>query len=262
MKERRSRGYLSGPPPFSIFLGNVPPNSRYNYFSPNFALYDFLFQSRSGSHSTSQSSQNTYVHSTTINPFVHLQTDELFNQWQIVSLILFVNRTREIKEAVKHVIDEKAQGVDIQRRTQAGYAFLRFSRLGVEHADDIVTQLQGLKVLDQEVVVERARDRPAREEREQNGEGGPYEGGEEHNYSGEGERGFGYRGGRGGRRGGKRYRGARRGRGGAGGGDRPSEGGEEGGDRRRRVRDDDDGGEDYTENRDNSEATGENWGVA
>lgn len=169
-RERRSRGYFSGPPPFSIFLGNVPPHSR----------------------------------------------------------------TREIKEAVKDVIDEKAQGVDIQRRTQAGYAFLRFSRLGAEHADDLVNALQGLRVLDQEVVVERARDRPVRgedgAEGDMNGGGG---GGEEGEGGEGGEGGSGYRG-RGGRRGGgKRYRGPRRGgRGGSYSGD----------DRRRRVRDDDDGG--------------------
>ena len=175
-------------------------------------------------------------------------------------LITLMRRTREIKEAVKDVIDNKAQGVDIQRRTQAGYAFLRFSRLGVEHADDLVTALQGLKVLDQEVVVERARDRPAREDDEQNGESAPYEGDEEPSYEGGGG---GFRGGRGGRRGsgGKRYRGARRGR---GGGERREGSSGDGEDRRRRVRDDDDagsGGEDYNESRDANTSGGnrEGW---
>lgn len=148
MRGRRGRGFYGGPPPFSIFLGNVPSFSR----------------------------------------------------------------TREIKEAVKDVIDKKAQGVDIQRRTQAGYAFLRFNRLGEEHADELVDSLQGLKILDQEVTVEKAHSRSPGEE---NGDGE------------EGESGF--RGGRGGRRGGKRYRGARRGRGGPGGY----------GEDRRRRRDDD-----------------------
>ncbi|KAA0192952.1 hypothetical protein HAZT_HAZT009929 [Hyalella azteca] len=138
------------------------------------------------------------------------------------------SRTREIKEAVKEVIDEKARGVDIQRRTYAGFAFLRFSRIDAEHADEVVSALQGLKILDQEVVVEKARTKASRAESEQqNGDAGY---GEEEGNTG----GSGYRGGRGGRRGGKRYRGGRRGRGGMGGRDD-----------RRRKRDDEEGGSSY-----------------
>ncbi|KAF2368293.1 5-formyltetrahydrofolate cyclo-ligase [Trinorchestia longiramus] len=158
---RRGRAYY-GQPPFSVFLGNVPPHSR----------------------------------------------------------------TREIKEAVKEVIEDKARGVDIQRRTYAGFAFLRFSRIDADHADEVVSALQGLKILDQEVVVEKARTKSSRSEGEQNGEAGY---GNEEGSGGGG----GYRGSRGGRRGGKRYRGARRGRGFGGRDDR------------RRKRDDEEGGSGY-----------------
>lgn len=150
-------------------------------------------------------------------------------------------RTREIKEAVKGVIDDKARGVDIQRRTYAGFAFLRFNRMEADQADDVVSALQGLKILDQEVVVEKARTKSARSESEQNGEEG---------YANE-DGTPPARGGRGGRRGGKRYRGARRGRGAFGGGR---------GEDRRRKRDDDEGGSGYEDDgREYRDAEVEPW---
>ena len=77
------------------------------------------------------------------------------------------SRTREIKEAVREVIDSKAKGVEIQRRASSGYAFLRFNNLSVDYADELVESLQGMRLNERDIVVERAHDRNQREREEE-----------------------------------------------------------------------------------------------
>lgn len=139
------------------------------------------------------------------------------------------SRTREIKEALRESIQDKAKGVEIQRRPVGGYAFLRFNTLDSDQAQDIVDSLQGLRVGDADLVVERAHDQGRGEGARSYGRGGSG------NYRGRGGfRGRGwFRGGRGGgRRGG--------GRGGFDRGAQENSEGEAKSDRRRRVNDESD----------------------
>ncbi|XP_042209053.1 methenyltetrahydrofolate synthase domain-containing protein-like isoform X2 [Homarus americanus] len=79
-------------------------------------------------------------------------------------------RVRELKDALQ---DRSVRPIDITWRGRNGFAFLRFTG-PTEDCDNVLEKLDGLTLLDQPVVVERAKDKVVGKENDEDGRDGYY----------------------------------------------------------------------------------------
>ncbi|KAK8748180.1 hypothetical protein OTU49_016350, partial [Cherax quadricarinatus] len=79
-------------------------------------------------------------------------------------------RVRELKDALQ---SRNVRPIDITWRGRNGFAFLRFTG-PIEDCDDVLSKLEGLSLLDQPVIVERAKDKIVNKENYENDRDGYY----------------------------------------------------------------------------------------